>query len=165
MTGHPGTQPTDGHYGDELTLRLSAVTDTRALDDGEALHTFMRDLVARIGMTVIAGPLVASEDGPPHQAGKSAVVILAESHAAIHTYPGLREVFLNIFSCKPFRESDVLDELAALVGGFEITERCLTRRGENWPRALGPATRLWRSQRLTAVAADAPADGGLIRAT
>ncbi|GGL88081.1 MULTISPECIES: S-adenosylmethionine decarboxylase family protein [Micromonospora] len=137
----------DDHYGDELTLRLSEVTDTRALDDGDALHTFMLDLVARIGMTVIAGPLVATEEGPPQQAGKSAVVILAESHAAIHTYPGLRQVFVNIFSCKPFREADVLDELGRLVGDFEINERSLTRRGENWPRALGPATRLWRAQR------------------
>ncbi|TDB76204.1 S-adenosylmethionine decarboxylase [Micromonospora sp. KC723] len=148
MTRRPVTGHTpEDHYGDELTLRLSGVADTRALHDDDALHTFMRDLVARIGMTVIAGPLVATEEGPPHQAGKSAVVILAESHAAIHTYPELREMFVNIFSCKPFREQDVLDELTGLVGGFEVTERSLTRRGEDWPRALGPASRLWRSRR------------------
>lgn len=136
------------HYGDELTLRLSAIADTRLLDDDAVLTRFMRDLVTRIGMTVIAGPLVATENGPPQKAGKSAVVILAESHAAMHTYPHLREIFVNIFSCKPFREEDVLDEFHRLVGDYEITERTSTRRGEEWPRDLGAARRLWSAQRV-----------------
>ncbi|WP_328465987.1 S-adenosylmethionine decarboxylase [Actinoplanes sp. NBC_00393] len=131
------------HYGDELTLRLSAITDTRLLDDDQALTTFMRDLVDRIGMTVIAGPLVATEQGPPEKAGKSAVVILAESHAAIHTYPHLREIFVDIFSCKPFREADVLAEFHRLVGDYYVRERTLTRRGEEWPRDLHAAQQHW----------------------
>jgi S-adenosylmethionine decarboxylase len=136
------------HYGDELTLRLSAIADTRLLDDDAALTRFMSDLVNRIGMTVIAGPLVATENGPPQKAGKSAVVILAESHAAMHTYPHLREIFVNIFSCKPFREEDVLAEFHRLVGDYEITERTFTRRGEEWPRDLTAARRLWSTQRI-----------------
>ncbi|MBB2947957.1 S-adenosylmethionine decarboxylase family protein [Actinoplanes sp. CA-015351] len=138
------------HYGDELTLRLSAVSDISPLDDEATLTTFMRDLVARIGMTVIAGPLVATEGGPAEKAGKSAVVILAESHAAVHTYPHLREVLINVFSCKPFLESDVLDEFHRLLGDFEITERRLSRRGEEWPRDLTAARRLWSGQRAAA---------------
>ncbi|MBW6432318.1 S-adenosylmethionine decarboxylase [Actinoplanes hulinensis] len=136
------------HYGDELTLRLSGIADTSALDDDAALTRFMRDLVDRIGMTVIAGPLVATETGPPEKAGKSAVVILAESHAAIHTYPRLREILINVFSCKPFHENDVLDEFHRLVGDFRITEHSLTRRGEEWPRDLTAARSLWSSQRV-----------------
>ncbi|WP_433793633.1 S-adenosylmethionine decarboxylase family protein [Actinoplanes sp. CA-252034] len=136
------------HYGDELTLRLSGIAETRLLADDAALTRFMRDLVDRIGMTVIAGPLVATEDGPPEKAGKSAVVILAESHAAIHTYPHLREIFVDIFSCKPFREADVLDEFHRLVGDYEISERTLTRRGEEWPRDLAAARELWSTQRI-----------------
>ncbi len=138
----------DDHYGDELTLRLSAVTDTRLLDDDAALTTFMRDLVTRIGMTVIAGPLVATEGGPLEKAGKSAVVILAESHAAVHTYPHLREILVNVFSCKPFREADVLAEFHRLVGDYEITERRLSRRGEEWPRDLTAARQLWSGRRV-----------------
>ncbi|GAA4924813.1 S-adenosylmethionine decarboxylase family protein [Actinoplanes utahensis] len=135
------------HYGDELTLRLSHIADTRLLDDDATLTRFMRDLVGRIGMTVIAGPLIATEDGPPEKAGKSAVVILAESHAAIHTYPHLREILVNVFSCKPFREADVLAEFHRLVGDYEISERTLTRRGEEWPRDLTAARTLWSGQR------------------
>ncbi|MBO3739702.1 S-adenosylmethionine decarboxylase [Actinoplanes flavus] len=136
------------HYGDELTLRLSGIADTSALDDDAALTRFMRDLVDRIGMTVIAGPLVATETGTPEKAGKSAVVILAESHAAIHTYPYLREILINVFSCKPFHENDVIDEFHRLVGDFRITEHSLTRRGEEWPRDLTAARRLWSDQRV-----------------
>lgn len=137
------------HYGDELTLRLSGIADIRLLDDDAALHRFMRDLVTRIGMTVIAGPLVATETGPPEKAGKSAVVILAESHAAIHTYPHLREIFVNIFSCKPFREHDVLDEFRRLVGDYRITEHTFSRRGEEWPRDLTAARHLWSAHRVS----------------
>ncbi|MEV0895870.1 S-adenosylmethionine decarboxylase [Actinoplanes sp. NPDC049802] len=136
------------HYGDELTLRLSGIADTSMLDNDETLTRFMRDLVDRIDMTVIAGPLVATETGPPEKAGKSAVVILAESHAAIHTYPHLREILINVFSCKPFHEEDVLDEFHRLVGDFEITEHSLTRRGEEWPRDLAAARRLWSGRRV-----------------
>ncbi|MFI1989950.1 S-adenosylmethionine decarboxylase [Actinoplanes sp. NPDC020271] len=137
----------NGHYGDELTLRLSGIADITALDDDLVLTTFMRDLVTRIGMTVIAGPMVATEAGPPEKAGKSAVVILAESHAAIHTYPHLREIFVNVFSCKPFREADVLAEFRRLVGDFRISERLLRRRGEEWPRDLAAAEQLWSDHR------------------
>ncbi|WP_232050517.1 S-adenosylmethionine decarboxylase family protein [Actinoplanes sp. OR16] len=126
------------------------MTDIRPLDDEETLATFMRDLVTRIGMTVIAGPLVATEGGPPEKSGKSAVVILAESHAAVHTYPHLREVLVNVFSCKPFREADVLAEFRRLVGDFEITERAFSRRGEEWPRDLTAARELWSGQRAAA---------------
>ncbi|BCY05953.1 S-adenosylmethionine decarboxylase family protein [Actinoplanes sp. L3-i22] len=135
------------HYGDELTLRLSGIADITALDDDRALTTFMRELVARIGMTVIAGPMVATEDGPPERAGKSAVVILAESHAAIHTYPHLREIFVNVFSCKPFHEADVLAEFRRLVGDYRISEHLLRRRGEEWPRDLASAEQLWSDHR------------------
>ncbi|AEV82079.1 S-adenosylmethionine decarboxylase [Actinoplanes sp. SE50] len=135
------------HYGDELTLRLSGIADISALDDDEVLTRFMRDLVTRIGMTVIAGPLVATEGGPPEKAGKSAVVILAESHAAIHTYPHLREIFVNVFSCKPFRETDVLAAFHRLVGDYSVTEYTLRRRGEQWPRDLTAAERLWSARR------------------
>ncbi|GIE88027.1 S-adenosylmethionine decarboxylase family protein [Actinoplanes regularis] len=138
------------HYGDELTLRLSGIADVSALNDDQTLTTFMRDLVARIGMTVIAGPTVATESGPPEKAGKSAVVILAESHAAVHTYPHLREIFVNVFSCKPFREADVLAEFHRLVGDYEITEYTLRRRGEDWPRDLAAAERLWSGRRVGA---------------
>ncbi|MEV6348992.1 S-adenosylmethionine decarboxylase [Actinoplanes sp. NPDC051851] len=143
------SQGTD-HYGDELTLRLSAIADTAPLHDDQTLVTFMRELVERIGMTVIAGPLVATEDGPPEKAGKSAVVILAESHAAVHTYPHLREIFVDVFSCKPFREEDVLAEFRRLVGDYEIAERKLTRRGEEWPRDITAARRLWSARRVHA---------------
>lgn len=140
----------DDHYGDELTLRLSSITDITALADDRALTTFMRDLVDRIGMTVIAGPLVATEEGPPEKAGKSAVVILAESHAAVHTYPHLREILVNVFSCKPFREADVHAAFRGLVGDYQVTERSLSRRGEEWPRDLNAARRLWSGQRIGA---------------
>lgn len=135
------------HYGDELSLRLSSVENQAALDDGDAIADLITTLVKDIGMRVLAGPVVATEFGTPEKAGKSAVVILAESHAAVHTYPALGEVFLNIFSCKPFSSAVVLRTLKRLIGEFKVTERNLVRRGENWPRDLDAAADFWSTTR------------------
>ncbi|MDQ7810289.1 S-adenosylmethionine decarboxylase [Amycolatopsis sp. A133] len=137
----------DHFYGAELTLRIAEVTDVTALWEDAAVAGLLTTLVADIGMRVIAGPVVGTELGTPEKAGKSAVVILAESHAAVHTYPGLGQLFLNIFSCKPFEEATVLRTLERLLGPFTVTERNLVNRGEDWPADLPAATKRWDTER------------------
>ncbi|WP_405431232.1 S-adenosylmethionine decarboxylase [Micromonospora sp. NBC_00617] len=137
------------HYGTELTLRLVGIADRGPLDDGHALGEFLRRMVAAVGMRIIAGPAIGSEDGSPQRAGHSAVVILAESHAAVHTYPGLGELFFNLFSCKPFAEETVFEQFREFVGDFTVLERTSVRRGEDWPRAIERAVRHWHDVRLT----------------
>lgn len=135
------------HYGAELTLRMAEVTDVAALWDDDAVAGLLTTLVEDIGMRILAGPIVGTELGTPEKAGKSAVVILAESHAAVHTYPGLGQLFLNIFSCKPFEEATVLRTLERLLGPFTVTERNLVHRGENWPADLPAAAERWKFER------------------
>ncbi len=137
----------DAAYGDHLTLRLTDIQLHGRLDDPVLIARFLRDLVARIGMRVLDGPHVATEAGDADKYGHSGVILLYESHAAIHTYPQRRELFLDVFSCKPFAEGRVLLECTRFFGSCAVRERNLSHRGHHWKSPVAESTRLWVASR------------------
>ena len=85
--------------GLHLTADLRGVDPALApMRDAEALAALCRDAVASAGLTGVAelfhrfGPV----DG---QSGITGVVLLAESHLAIHTWPELGGVTLDVYVC------------------------------------------------------------------
>ena len=50
------------------------------------------------GLTVVAQAFHQFEDGS-HPGGATGAVVLAESHLAVHTWPELRAVTLDIYAC------------------------------------------------------------------
>jgi S-adenosylmethionine decarboxylase len=134
-------------YGLHLTLRIAAIEDRVALADPIRVDGFLRTLVDRVGMTVLAGPLVATEQGPRERAGVSGVVILQESHAAVHTYPALGEAFVDLFSCRPFAPDVVLAVLGQHFGAHHVRERSLQTRGRHWDTDVAAELAAWSQQR------------------
>ncbi len=124
-------------YGSHVMLRVRQVAWPDQLDDPQTVGHFLRELVTRIGMRILDGPLTASEQGDQAHYGYSSVVILQESHAAIHTYPRLGQFFLDVFSCRPFDTRVVIGTCEDFFGAFEIAEQAKLDRGLHWP---GPAT-------------------------
>ena len=118
-----------------------------ALDEAETIANFLKALVARVGMRILAGPLTAAEDGPGDKRGKSGVVILYESHAALHTYPELGEAFLDIFSCKAYDTKAVLEMLEEFFGTYSILEQDQFDRGIHWGADIHAEMETWRSRR------------------
>lgn len=143
----PDLTTTSRHYGDELSLRLADIRRLEPLEDPAQLSGPLRRPVDAIGMPVLAGPLEATEDGDETRAGASAVVILAESHAAVHAYPGMGQLFPNVFSCKPYDKRTVLGVLEAALGHFAVLERHKARRGYDWPGNIERAQARWRAHR------------------
>lgn len=101
----------------EMTLREHKHIIIRAYannppKDANRLSDWCKEVVAAVGMKVIAGPLVVYGDMPGN-AGYTAVTILDFSHLAIHSWdevsPGLIE--FDLFSCKDFDVNIVLDKL------------------------------------------------------
>jgi S-adenosylmethionine decarboxylase len=136
-----------GTYGLHLTLRIAAIEDRVALGDPALVDDFLRSLVDRVGMTILAGPLVATEHGARERAGVSGVVILQESHAAVHTYPALGEAFVDLFSCRRFLPTVVLAVLAQYFGAHEVRERSLQTRGRHWDTDVAKELSAWRHRR------------------
>ena len=68
--------------------------DARYLTDAAGLRRFCHDSINRAGLTIL-GDLFHEFDG----GGVTGTVVLAESHLAIHTWPELQSVTLDVYVC------------------------------------------------------------------
>ena len=60
-------------------------------------------------------------------AGFTGMVLLEESHAAVHTYPEHEYLALDIFACGSIDPSTVMDALVSELGPAAVDVRTLTR--------------------------------------
>lgn len=134
-------------YGLHLMMRVANVRDRAALSDGETINRFLVDLVGELGMNVLAGPMVTEEAGEPQRAGYSGVIILYESHAAIHTYSNLGQAFLDVFSCKPYDVTRVEGVMNRYFGNFEVVEQTTLGRGIHWGTNVEREMETWAGAR------------------
>jgi len=90
-------------------------TNVHLLQNGKKLERLLDAIVDVIGMTKIAGPFIKlhiPEDRNRYKEwGYSGVVIIAESHISIHTYPELSYVSIDVYSCREFDKDKVIDTL------------------------------------------------------
>ncbi|WP_269531393.1 adenosylmethionine decarboxylase [Chitinimonas sp. BJYL2] len=103
--------------GLHLTADLYDCAATALLTDQPALAALCRGQVAAVGLTAVAEcwhPFPASPAGP---GGMTGVVLLAESHLAIHTWPERAGVTLDVYVCNFGADNSARAEqlLAALV--------------------------------------------------
>jgi S-adenosylmethionine decarboxylase len=103
--------------------------DTRKLADRNLVEQVLTDYPAAIGMTKIGGPYMFEYQAPdPAYSGVSGLVVIAESHIAIHTFPELDYFTMDVFSCKNF---DHEKAIAYIRDAFDVKEmdRMLVQRG------------------------------------
>jgi S-adenosylmethionine decarboxylase proenzyme len=110
--------------GLHLTADLRGVDPALApMSDAEALAILCRDAVAKAGLTGVA-ELFHRFAPQEEQSGITGVVLLAESHLAVHTWPELGAVTLDVYVCN--YGGDNSDKaralLDALIHIFEPTE-------------------------------------------
>ncbi len=102
------------------------------LRDAELVRRVLNELPEEMGMTKVLPPFVHAY-GPEGEEGVTGVVIIAESHIAIHTFPKKRFLSVDIFSCKAFDMAKVLRYLTEV---FEIGryETYMIHRGKEFPK-------------------------------
>lgn len=75
-------------------------------------HTWLSELVGKIGMKICMGPIVSYIDVPGNR-GLTGVVIIETSHIAMHVWdernPGL--IQLDVYTCGPFDPEVIFNEL------------------------------------------------------
>ena len=104
------------------------------LADMDLIFDTLDKFPAKIGMTKIMPPYVFKYHGAvPEDWGISGVVLIAESHITIHTFPDKNHAFIDIFSCKEFDTSYAMQYMINL---FEAThhEVQISSRGQEFPR-------------------------------
>ena len=99
------------------------------LRDGAALCAFLQRLVTLLSMEIMSGPLVAKATHFGPLAGVPAVVIISESHVAIHTWPEREDFNFNIdvFSCRPFDTGLVLHYIGSELRPTQLSRLVVER--------------------------------------
>ena len=86
--------------GIHFTADLTGCRDPADLmRDGASLATLCEQLASQAGLSVVARQFHAFAPGPAGDTGHTGVLLLAESHLAVHTWPELRAVTLDVFVC------------------------------------------------------------------
>jgi spermidine synthase len=125
--------------GLHLTADLHGCTaDAGLLTDPERLARWCRDQVALAGLVAVGERWVRFPDtgggASVGRGGVTGVVLLAESHLAVHTWPELAAVTLDVYVCNLGQDNSARAEqlMRAVVTGFRparVVEHLL-RRGE-----------------------------------
>ena len=96
---------------------MEHILSTVILETGNSLlysenvgKRFILDWVKYNNLTVVSEPLMYKFRGqtndPDAEGGYTGLVLLAESHASIHTYPETNTIFIDLFSCRELSETD-----------------------------------------------------------
>ena len=104
------------------------------LRDGDRIMRVLKDALALAGFHPIRS---VEHHFVERGAGFTGMVLLAESHAAVHTYPEREYLALDIFACGSIDPSSVMDALVSELGPVRVDVRTLTRTS----RASVPADR------------------------
>ncbi len=101
-----------------------------------------------LNMTPIMPPYVFKYDGGnvKEDWGISGIVLIAESHIAIHTFPEKGFFTLDIFSCKEFEIRPAVDFVVNALGPCDY-EEMVVERGREFPRSIGRAAKVITQER------------------
>lgn len=92
-----------------IILRIEA---NKPPKEGE-LREWMKDLVDKIGMTLLAGPISADITEIEGNMGPTCVCVIETSHMACHvwTEPDPALIQLDVYTCGPFDPNTVLEHI------------------------------------------------------
>ncbi len=133
-------------FGPHLMLDLYDC-NKKKLKDVQFIYKFLDSLPGLIGMTKIMPPYTFAYSGKVKEDwGVSGVVLIAESHISVHTFPEKGYLSLDIFSCNDF---DVDEASEYIINAFEAkrVERHFLNRGRHFPKTLDRVTQIMEMTR------------------
>lgn len=114
-------------YGYHLVLDI-LVKDEKPLRDISFIEDLLLSTVREIGMQPIDGPhTIDYQTCSPIESGITSVIILAESHIATHAYPERKYVAIDIFSCKAYNDSKIIEHLSKYLNIAKYRKRFINR--------------------------------------
>ena len=135
-------------FGPHLLLEAYGAKKTKLRDVG-LISDILDKYPKQLKMTKIMPPYVFKYEGglEPDDWGISGVVLIAESHIALHTFPDKGFFTLDIFSCKEFVIRDAVDIVLDIFEPVHFDETVVTR-GREFPRSIGRAAKVMDQERL-----------------
>lgn len=118
------------YWGYHLMLDCSGC-DHDKITNGENITAFTKELVKRIDMVAFGEPIVehfATHD--PNKAGYSMVQLIETSNISMHAVDKDNTMYLDVFSCKPFNNDDVIATVKEFFGAQKIRLNYVTRHAD-----------------------------------
>ncbi len=98
------------------------------LRDLNTIFRLLDELPTRIRMTKITAPYVFHYNADnPKDSGITGMVVIAESHISVHTFPEKGYLTLDVYSCADFKAEEVLAYLKEVFNPTEINHRLVMR--------------------------------------
>lgn len=107
------------------------------LADRALVWRCLDELPQRLGMLKLAEPTVhwAEPNGIKDPGGWSGIVVIAESHISIHTFPGRRFASIDVYTCRNGMPTGEIEDYFREVFGFTELETHFVERGKRYPVA------------------------------
>lgn len=103
----------------------------KTLESQAAVREFLESAPEKIGMTKIAGPFVVKfvpkDPKKRREWGISGMVIIAESHVSVHTYPYKGSAKVDVYSCREFDREKTEKLVAGYFGSKNFSSKLLLR--------------------------------------
>lgn len=107
-------------------LILDCADCDSSIDDKEVIERFAVDLVKRIDMIAYGDPII-EYFGTDNKSGYSLVQLITTSSITAHFASEVKEIYLDVFSCKPFDANIVQDCVKYYFGAKYINATYLER--------------------------------------
>jgi S-adenosylmethionine decarboxylase len=103
------------------TMHLIAdlLTD-EGLTSAKNVEAFIRSVVLISGLTIVHLHVQEFTNGSAFGPGITGMALLSESHMVVHTAPERSSLNIDLFSCKPFDETDFTGEIEKHFGTTAI---------------------------------------------
>ena len=134
-------------FGPHLLLEAYGARKEK-LQDIALISDLLDNFPEKMQMTKIMPPYVFKYDGGEIKEdwGISGVVLIAESHIALHTFPEKGFFTLDIFSCKEFNIRQAVDIVLEVFEPLHFDETVITR-GREFPKSIGRAVKIVGQER------------------
>jgi S-adenosylmethionine decarboxylase len=123
------------HFGIHLTLDGYGGSPER-LRDPASVRFWLEDVPALLGMTKLAPPLLleVGKQSEKDPGGLTGVVVIAESHISVHTFPLRGFVSADVYTCQNHLETERFLELLRSTFELDEIEHNLIVRGTRYPQ-------------------------------
>ena len=122
------------NFGEHLMLDCYGCDPDR-LDDPNLVHRALRELPEKVGMRRLSDPVVlkAEDNAIKDPGGWSGIVVIAESHISVHTFPKRKFVSIDVYTCRNGLDRESISGyFTELFGAVEIEEN-FVKRGKRYP--------------------------------
>lgn len=134
-------------FGPHLLLEAYG-SPVEKLSNLRLIGDLLDNFPSKLQMHKIMPPYVFKYDGDgvKEDRGVSGIVLIAESHIALHTFPEKQFFTLDIFSCKDFNIRMAVDIALEVLEPVQFDETVLTR-GREFPKSIGRAIKVVTQER------------------